>query len=923
MARSVNGRRVLGGFAISFAVALAGGAVLMASELDLARRLRSVVETDLSVTEEVANLLTAVHETVRGLNGLLSERIAADPEMGPAAVKTVEHGLASFSRARDRLHRLEGSAELDAALPGMDAAFVAWDGAVRACLEKVVERRRRAAAGEADAALQQAVWASYRAASEAHAAFSEPLEDLGVELSGRLDDSRDAAGVASREAFTVGVVTLLALALVMVALAVVVPRRLDRAFAAAGAEVGRLRGAVADGRLDVRGDVAGVDADFRPLVEGLNQTLDAFAGPFRLTAEHVTRIAAGDIPPPIAEVFQGDFNTVKDALNRCIASLDALVSDSARMSSEQLAGDVDAFVDPGRLQGAWRTLAEGVNAGVHLHVDVLREILSVLQAFGEGDFSKELRPLPGKQAAANAVVDGVRDNLRAVASEVTALTRSAAQGQLAARADVSRFRGDWAALASGVNSTLDAVGGPLAALSAALARIAAGDVPEPIRDGFRGDMGKVRDSLNGCIAAVDRLAEDVGALGGAAREGRLGHRADAARHQGDFRAIVDGMNRAIDAMAAPQRDAAGVLERLARRDLTARMDGTYQGEHARIQEAVNATGVALHDALGQVAEMVGQVSGAAGQIASSSQAVAAGASQQAAALGQTTSSIDVIAASSRNSAENARQAAELSTRARAAAREGAGAVDRMQGAMGKIRAAAESTSQIIKDVSEIAFQTNLLALNAAVEAARAGEAGRGFAVVAEEVRSLALRAKEAALKTEALIRESVTQAAEGDATSQEVARKLSEIVDGIGKVTTVVSEIAEAAREQTGGIAQVTQAVTEMDRVTQQNAASAEESSSAAAELSSQAEQLAAMVSAFQLSGSSPSTGARASLPVVRPKAARAKPLTLAAARPDGATSRPAPARPGPARRAEAPAPSLPGRDAVFPMDGDPALHDF
>jgi methyl-accepting chemotaxis protein len=172
----------------------------------------------------------------------------------------------------------------------------------------------------------------------------------------------------------------------------------------------------------------------------------------------------------------------------------------------------------------------------------------------------------------------------------------------------------------------------------------------------------------------------------------------------------------------------------------------------------------------------------------------------------------------------------------------------MSTAMTKIKSAAEDTSQIIKNINEIAFQTNLLALNAAVEAARAGEAGRGFAVVAEEVRGLAMRSKDAAMKTEELIKESVRQASEGELTSQQVSERLSSIFDSINKVDGIVGEIAASLKEQAANVDQLNSAVNSINSVTQHNAANSEQSSSAASELSSHAAELADMVRNFKLS---------------------------------------------------------------------------
>ncbi len=435
----------------------------------------------------------------------------------------------------------------------------------------------------------------------------------------------------------------------------------------------------------------------------------------------------------------------------------------------------------------------------------------------------------------------------ALVKEAGTLAAAVARGKLDHRAALEAVPGEFAPIAGAMNEIMEAFVSPILVTACYVDRISKGDIPAKITDRYEGDFNAIKQNLNQCIDAVSLLVQDARALSQAAVEGKLSTRADASKHQGDFRKVVEGVNATLDAVIAPINEAGEVLEKLAQRDLTARMQGEYQGDLARIKDAINGAGEALRDAMGQVADAVGQVSGAAGQIASSSQQVASGASEQASLLEETSSSLESMASMTQRAADNAQQANALAAGAKHSATDGAAAMEQMSGAMGRIRRSADDTSQIIKDISEIAFQTNLLALNAAVEAARAGEAGRGFAVVAEEVRSLALRAKDAALKTEDLIKQSVKEAGEGETTAKQVNAKLVEIVGAAQKVNEIVAEMTASAKEQAQGIAQANKAVTDMDRVTQQNAASSEESSSAAEELSSQSEELAAMVASFRI----------------------------------------------------------------------------
>jgi len=429
---------------------------------------------------------------------------------------------------------------------------------------------------------------------------------------------------------------------------------------------------------------------------------------------------------------------------------------------------------------------------------------------------------------------------------------------------------------------------PIDKLKQAALRIAVGDVEQQIDHHGKDEIGALADAFRGLVAYIKEVARAAVELGNgnvehviapksdadalsksvarttgtvkalladakllitAAQNGELDRRADASRYEGGYAELVGGMNRVLEAVAAPISEANRVIGQLAAQDLTVRAKSGFAGEYGKLLGSLGTATESLERAMIQVSTAAEQVATASTQIAASSQSVAQGASEQASALEETSSALVEMSASTKQTAENARAANALAEGARGASATGSSAMGEMTDAMNRIRGAAEGTAAIIRDINDIAFQTNLLALNAAVEAARAGEAGRGFAVVAEEVRNLALRSKEAAKKTETLIGESMQLTQQGEAISSRVNGTLGDIVGAVGKVSGIVASIAHASQEQAEGIEQSTRAMSQMDQATQQAAANSEETSSAAEELSSQAEELAKLVGQFRLTG--------------------------------------------------------------------------
>ena len=307
----------------------------------------------------------------------------------------------------------------------------------------------------------------------------------------------------------------------------------------------------------------------------------------------------------------------------------------------------------------------------------------------------------------------------------------------------------------------------------------------------------------------------------------------------------------------PLREASSVLKRVAQRDLTARMQGEYNGDYAIMKEALDTAISNLSDGMDQVAAASAQVAHASSEISSSSKNLSLGGSEQAGALHEVSDRLDDMLKVIEHNSVIAREASNLSRETRGSADKGASSMQRLSEAITRIKASADETAKIVKTIDDIAFQTNLLALNAAVEAARAGDSGKGFAVVAEEVRNLAMRSASAAKSTAQLLEDSARNATDGVTINREVLENLQEINVQVNKVSQVMEEITAASEEQLTGAQQIGVAVGRASTVTQQNAATAQESAASAHELNAQADLMQELVRTFKLAKTNPGKRAK------------------------------------------------------------------
>jgi methyl-accepting chemotaxis protein len=459
---------------------------------------------------------------------------------------------------------------------------------------------------------------------------------------------------------------------------------------------------------------------------------------------------------------------------------------------------------------------------------VMAAALSNDVAGARDDFVKRVEPA---EKAASKKTDAFID-----AGEAKAQT-------LATEADGIQASSQWAILLVGIAAVVVGLGGssmvaytgiifPLRRVMASMTSVSAGDHESRI-DGLErhdeiGDVAKA-------VSAIRDAATERSRLESEAADQRAAIERDRERGEAERRQTEAEQSAVVSALADS-------LGKIAKGDLTERIDAEFKGHFQQIKMDFNAAVAKLAGAMEGVAVSASAITSGSQQISTASDDLSRRTEQQAAGLEETAAALGEITSTVKKTAEGASHARAVVAEAREDAEKSGEIVRQAVDAMGKIEKSSQGIGQIISVIDEIAFQTNLLALNAGVEAARAGDAGRGFAVVASEVRALAQRSAGAAKEIKALIAASSSEVGNGVKLVAETGESLARIVAKVSEINSVVGEIAASAQEQATGLQQINIAVNQMDQTTQQNAAMAEEATAASRSLSQETGQLSGLV---------------------------------------------------------------------------------
>ena len=362
-----------------------------------------------------------------------------------------------------------------------------------------------------------------------------------------------------------------------------------RSFASEVTRVAREVGS--EGILGGQARVEGVSGTWKDLTDSVNFMARNLTGQVRNIAAVTTAVATGDLSKKITVDVKGEILELKNTINTMVDQLSSFASEVTRVAREVgTEGKLGGQADVKGVAGTWKDLTVSVNSMAGNLTGQVRNIAEVTTAVANGDLSKKITvDVRGEILQLKDTINTMVDQLRSFASEVTRVAREVgSEGKLGGQADVRGVAGTWKDLTDNVNMMAGNLTAQVRNIAEVTTAIANGDLSRKITVDVKGEILKMKDTINTLVdrlssfaSEVTRVAREVGS------EGILGGQAEVRGVSGTWKDLTDSVNFMAGNLTAQVRNIALVTTAVAKGDLSRKITVDVKGEIAELKDTIN------------------------------------------------------------------------------------------------------------------------------------------------------------------------------------------------------------------------------------------------------------------------------------------------------------------------------------------------
>ncbi len=377
------------------------------------------------------------------------------------------------------------------------------------------------------------------------------------------------------------------------------------------------------GDIKARANAEKFEGNDKKIIQGINDTLDAYLVPLKVAAHYVKMISKGEMPGKITTNWNGDFNIMKTNLNMCIDAITRMLDDSQMLEKAATEQKFEVRADTSRHMGDFSKVINGFNQTLDKVVERTywyEQILdSIPWPISVTDMDMRItfinkpamkilkvdrKDLLGKNCSCwngpicktkNCGIVRLKDGFQSTISDrdgkntkidVNFLTNAKGEniGHVEVMQDVTKTvrqqkyqAGEFQRLSGNLKNL------SMGSLDLDLNVTESDDYTKELSQ----DYQNVNKDLMQVMEAISSMANDTDSLVEATIDGRLTTRADATKHHGVYNKIVVGINDTLDAVTVPLNVAAKYVNDISKGTIPAKITDEYKGDFNVIKNNLN------------------------------------------------------------------------------------------------------------------------------------------------------------------------------------------------------------------------------------------------------------------------------------------------------------------------------------------------